>query len=125
MNAIAVAHKQRSLKAFESALETYTAEIGDDPLVKSHLGVLYDTMLQQNLCKLIEPFSRVEIAHVAKLIDLDQATVEKKCVEVAGDGRAMGGPWGGQEGRQGERQGEDGDEKVVLLLLRNYAGDAC
>ena len=55
-------------------------ELSDDPLIHLHLSELYDTMLQQNLCRLIEPFSCVEIAHVAELIGLEQHMIEKKYV---------------------------------------------
>jgi len=78
MRAIADAHKARSLSDFNSALVDFKEELQDDPLIKSHLNELYDTMLQQNLCRIIEPFTRVEINHVAKLIGLNVDLVEKK-----------------------------------------------
>jgi len=78
MVAIATAHKNRSLKEFEKALSTYQDELGNDIIIRSHLGTLYDTLLEQNLSKIIEPFSCVEIAHVAKLIDLPASQVESK-----------------------------------------------
>jgi 26S proteasome regulatory subunit N6 len=35
-------------------------------------------MLEQNLIKVIEPFSRVEIDHIAKMVGLDTVQVERK-----------------------------------------------
>lgn len=78
MRAVAKAHSERDLRAFEDATKRYPKELVQDPIIHTHLSELYNTLLEQNLCRLIEPFSRVEIAHIAKLIDLPVPTVEKK-----------------------------------------------
>eukprot|EP00252_Welwitschia_mirabilis_P017755 TRINITY_DN3938_c0_g1_i1.p1 TRINITY_DN3938_c0_g1~~TRINITY_DN3938_c0_g1_i1.p1 ORF type:complete len:426 (-),score=97.58 TRINITY_DN3938_c0_g1_i1:190-1467(-) len=78
MKAVANAHSKRSLKDFEVALHSYQSQLEEDPIVHRHLSALYDTLLEQNLCRLIEPFSRVEIAHIAELIGLPMDTVERK-----------------------------------------------
>jgi 26S proteasome regulatory subunit N6 len=54
------------------------SELTNDPIIHSHLSELYSTLLEQNLCRIIEPFSIVEISHVAKLIKLPIGQVEKK-----------------------------------------------
>ncbi len=54
------------------ALKDYKTELSDDPMVHSHLDTLYDNLLEQNLCRLLEPFSNVEIEHIARLINLPQ-----------------------------------------------------
>lgn len=78
MKAIAAAHANRSLSEYEAALATWRAPLGSDPFIRSHLRRLYDSLLEQNLVKVIEPFSRVEIAHVAKMVGLDVQAVERK-----------------------------------------------
>jgi len=78
MRAVAQAHHERSLQSFSVATTTYQSQLGDDPIIEAHLSDLYDTLLQQNLCRLLEPFSRVEISHIARLIDLPQQVVENK-----------------------------------------------
>jgi len=78
MKSIARAHSNRSLEEYESALHTYRPQLASDTFISSHLRRLYDSMLTQNLIKVIEPFSRVEIAHVALMVGLDVAQVERK-----------------------------------------------
>lgn len=78
MKAVARAHTNRSLEEYESALTEYRQELGSDRFITSHLRRLYDNMLEQNLIKVIEPYSRVEIDHVAKMVGLDTVQVERK-----------------------------------------------
>lgn len=78
MKAIARAHANRSLEEYERALAAYRFELGSDPFIRNHLRRLYDAMLEQNLIKVIEPFSRVEVAHIAAMVGLDTQQVERK-----------------------------------------------
>ncbi|KAK6613118.1 26s proteasome non-atpase regulatory subunit 11 [Botrytis cinerea] len=78
MKAVARAHSNRSLEEYEKALGDYRHELGSDAFIRNHLRRLYDAMLEQNLIKVIEPFSRVEIAHIAKMVGLDTQQVERK-----------------------------------------------
>ncbi|OQO11557.1 hypothetical protein B0A48_03284 [Cryoendolithus antarcticus] len=78
IKAIGRAHQNRSLEEYESALHAYRYELGSDRFIASHLRRLYDSMLEQNLIKVIEPFSRVEISHVAEMVGLDVEQVERK-----------------------------------------------
>jgi 26S proteasome regulatory subunit N6 len=61
MKAVAQASEKRSLADFQEASKEYNKELAEDIIVKAHLGTLYDTMLEQNLCRIIEPYSRVEV----------------------------------------------------------------
>ncbi|TFK21679.1 hypothetical protein FA15DRAFT_672369 [Coprinopsis marcescibilis] len=52
------------------------AQLSSDPTIRSHLAALYDTLLQQNLLRIIEPCEVVEIAHVAEVVGQDLQAVE-------------------------------------------------
>lgn len=64
MKAVAEASHRRSLSEFQAAVKDYRKELEEDPVVSAHLGSLYDAMLEQNLCRLVEPYSRVEVSFV-------------------------------------------------------------
>ncbi|KAI4108900.1 MAG: hypothetical protein LQ339_002018 [Xanthoria mediterranea] len=90
MKSVARAHSNRSLEEYESALSNYQDELGSDTFIRSHLLRLYNTMLEQNLIKVIEPFSRVEIDHVAKMVGLDTQSVERKLSQMILDKLIIG-----------------------------------
>lgn len=87
---LAVCHKQRSLKMFEEVLQSHEKELQGDPVLQHHISELYETLLEQNLNKILQAFSRVELAHVAKLIDLPEPKVEAKLCEMMLDGKLQG-----------------------------------
>jgi 26S proteasome regulatory subunit N6 len=89
MKAVANAHKNRSLSEFQDSLKTFAhgtlylldnvdIELTSDPIIRAHFTALYDNLLEQNLLRIVEPFSRVEVAHVATLVGLPVVEIEAK-----------------------------------------------
>jgi len=78
MKLVAQASKNRSLADFQITVDKYTRELKEDKIVERHLDSLYQTMLEQNLCRIIEPYSRVQVKFVAEKINLPENQVEKK-----------------------------------------------
>jgi len=78
MRAVARAHQTRDLAAFEQTLRDYREELSSDPTIRSHLAALYDTLLEQNLLRIVEPYSVVEIEYVAQQVGQGRQDVEAK-----------------------------------------------
>ena len=57
-----------------------STELSSDPRIRSHLAALYDTLLEQNLLRIVEPYSVVEIAYVAETVGQERQAVEAKYV---------------------------------------------
>jgi len=90
MKAVAASAKARSLADFQTALKTYQVELEDDKTVAKHLDTLYNKMLEQNLCRIIEPYSRVQVDYVAGKIGLAKDQVERKLSQMILDTKFLG-----------------------------------
>lgn len=60
---------------FGQALTDYRAELRDDPIISTHLAKLYDNLLEQNLIRVIEPFSRVQVRTILGILTVFDHTV--------------------------------------------------
>ena len=70
MRAIASAHQKSSLKELNEVLEKYKGDLEQDTVINRHLKQLYQKLLEDNLLRLVKPFSQVELSHIAELIEL-------------------------------------------------------
>ena len=55
-------------------------ELSSDTTIRTHLSALYDTLLEQNLLRIVEPYSVVEIEYVAQQVGQGRQAVELKYV---------------------------------------------
>jgi len=90
MKAVALSAKNRSLADFQKALKDYKVQLEDDLIVSKHLDSLYNSMLEQNLCRIIEPYSKVQVDYVAGKIGLPKNEVEKKLSQMILDKKFLG-----------------------------------
>ncbi|NWH64823.1 PSD11 ATPase, partial [Geococcyx californianus] len=95
LKCVAQASKNRSLADFEKALTDYKVELRDDPIINTHLAKLYDNLLEQNLIRVIEPFSRVQVSVPSKrtsvMVPLSPAAeVERKLSQMILDKKFHG-----------------------------------
>ena len=90
MKAIAEAGKKRDISIFNITIAKYEDELKKDGVVQNHLKALYDNLLEKNLVRIIEPYSRVQIAHVAETITLPYEIVEKKLSQIILDKKFSG-----------------------------------
>lgn len=78
MRAAALAARDRSLAAFRLAVEAHKEELEGDTVVAQHLQALYSRMLEHNLCRVLEAYSRVQLSHLAAKVGLPREDVERK-----------------------------------------------
>jgi len=90
MRAVSQAHNDRSLKAFEQAQVDYEGQLKGDAFIETHLEDLYSKLLEENLVRIIEPYSNVEIAHVAKQIELPLDIIHKRLSQMILDKKFKG-----------------------------------
>ncbi len=90
MAAIAKAASARSLAQYQSVTAIYSIELQGDLLIQHHLNILHEQLLESNLIRIIEPYSCVEITHVADLIEMPLETVEKKLSQMILDKKMNG-----------------------------------
>ncbi|NWU72480.1 PSD11 ATPase, partial [Pterocles burchelli] len=90
LKCVAQASKNRSLADFEKALTDYKVELRDDPIINTHLAKLCDNLLEQNLIRVIEPFSRVQVSRLFIFLLQFQAEVERKLSQMILDKKFHG-----------------------------------
>ena len=90
LKAVAKAYQSRSLAEFQDVLSSYKKELQDDVVVHAHLKALYNSLLEQNLLRIIEPYSKVDVSHVALKINLPINDVESKLSQMILDHKLAG-----------------------------------
>lgn len=82
IKAVAEAHFGSSVVALSQVFQQFKKEIDGDEVVKSHTKLLYENLLEKNLFKIIDSYTRVDIAYIARKLSLDQGVIERKLSEM-------------------------------------------
>lgn len=90
LSAIAKAQATRSVELFEATVLKYMSDISSDPIIHYHIKNLNERLIEQNILRIVEPYSRVEIEHVAKMIKLPLNRVQAKLSDMILDRKLNG-----------------------------------
>lgn len=90
LQAIAKASNHRNLQELDQVLNEYKDELQEDLLIKHHLHILQEQLLESNLIRIIEPYSCVELSHVSNLMEMPSEDIERKLSQMILDGKLQG-----------------------------------
>jgi 26S proteasome regulatory subunit N6 len=82
MKAVAQAGKEQNLIEFENCKANFKNELTNDPVIKRHFTYLYNRLLEDNLKKILEPYSEVQIDYIAQTIGLPMERILQKLSEM-------------------------------------------
>jgi len=82
--------KEKSVKDLAALQVKYRDFIENDRLMRKTLQTFHDSLLRENVLRVLKPYSRVQMEHVAKQIDLPLAQVKKQIVEMILDDEIKG-----------------------------------
>jgi 26S proteasome regulatory subunit N6 len=87
---IALAYYEKQLLTYKNHVEKFSDVFANDIIITSHLSKLYDRLLQQNLLRIVEPYSTIQVEKVARLMELPFVEIEKKISQMILDGTLRG-----------------------------------
>ncbi|EGR32426.1 pci domain protein, partial [Ichthyophthirius multifiliis] len=90
MKQITLAYQANSLQQFSKLITEYSKQITGDAIIKNQLNQLHDQLLEQNLFRVIEPYTRVQISHISEQIKLNQELIQSKLSELILDKKIDG-----------------------------------
>lgn len=90
MKEVGIANKQQNLLQFSKCATIYEKELFDDLVIRRHFNYLYNNLLEDNLKKIILPYSEVQIDFIAKQIDLPVDRILMKLSEMILDEKIKG-----------------------------------
>ena len=64
MLGISIAVNSSSLNLFMEVISEYTVVLEQDPVVRFHLETRQESMMEENLIKILKPYSRVQVQYV-------------------------------------------------------------
>ena len=79
---VAEANKNQSLVDFDHYLKEYAELFNSDLLIRNKMNTLYNELLEENIQKIVQSFSKIEIDHISKLLKIDTKKILEKLSEM-------------------------------------------
>ena len=117
------AYMNHNTSEFQKTMKAYADILMGDPLSSEILHELYDTLVNLRLTQVIEPYSRVEIQHLADIMQLSVDEIEMKLSQLILDKRIHA--LIDQQRRSlvmKSDQQESAEVKVAVEILENLEG---
>ncbi|VIO91316.1 Uncharacterized protein BM_BM10679 [Brugia malayi] len=90
MKDIASAFENRCLQSYCKAIEEYHMELQSDLIIRRYVDSLADTVLEKDISQLIESYSLIEMATLAKNIGIPVQQIERKLAQMILDKKFQG-----------------------------------
>lgn len=78
MRQIIVAYREKSVVALSRVFREYAPKLQGDEVISSQLDLLFDQLLEQNILKMLKPYSRLEIDFLAQKLGVGKRETEEK-----------------------------------------------